>query len=227
MIQLTVRKGTYDKLQYARALLSHAVRSGDASDVLDRALDLLIGHVEKRRLGAGTRKTGPRPSNVRSRYVPAQVRRAVWERDQGRCTFVGSNGHRCGSVRFLEFDHVDPFARGGKATVEGMRLRCRAHNQFEAGRAFGVEFMSRKRREARLAAAEARDAKAARRRGVQAKLGGAEAPAAAEAEARRLDADPAIIASAAEQGSEMEDAGLEGTREERGPGRESGDVRAG
>jgi hypothetical protein len=37
-----------------------------------------------------------------------------------------------------------------------MRLRCRAHNQYEAERAFGAGFMSRKRHEARLAAAEAR-----------------------------------------------------------------------
>jgi 5-methylcytosine-specific restriction endonuclease McrA len=218
MIQLMVRKGTYDKLQYARALLSHAVRSGDASDVLDRALDLLIAQVEKRKLGAGTRKSGLRRTRVRSRYVPAQVRRAVWERDQGQCTFVGSNGHRCGSKRFLEFDHVDPFARGGKATVEGMRLRCRAHNQFEAGRAFGVEFMNRKRREARLAAAEARDIRAGRLGvDVQRSGGGAGAVAAGEAEAWRLEA---------EQGTDVADGGLVGTSDERRLGLEPGDARA-
>ena len=37
-----------------------------------------------------------------------------------------------------------------------MRLRCRAHNQYEAERLFGAGFMSRKRHEARRAAAEAR-----------------------------------------------------------------------
>ena len=47
-------------------------------------------------------------------------------------------------------------ARGGQATVERMRLRCRAHNQYEAERAFGAEFMDAKRSEARRAAAEAR-----------------------------------------------------------------------
>jgi 5-methylcytosine-specific restriction endonuclease McrA len=137
----------------------------------DRALDALIVELEKRKVGAGSRRqpnlgTGtrvrsrpglslrPRPP-ARDRYIPAQVRRAVWERDQGQCTFVSSVGHRCESRRFLEFDHIDPVARGGRATVEGMRLRCRAHNQYEAERTFGAGFMSRKRHEARRAAERA------------------------------------------------------------------------
>jgi len=35
--------------------------------------------------------------------------------------------------------------------VENLRLRCRAHNQFEAERAFGAEFMERKCDEAKRA----------------------------------------------------------------------------
>jgi hypothetical protein len=34
--------------------------------------------------------------------------------------------------------------------VDGMRLRCRAHNQYEAERVFGAEFMRRKREKARM-----------------------------------------------------------------------------
>ena len=48
----------------------------------------------------------------------------------------------------MEFDHVDAFARGGEASVAGIRLLCRAHNQLEAERTFGAEFMSHKRRAA-------------------------------------------------------------------------------
>jgi 5-methylcytosine-specific restriction endonuclease McrA len=79
---------------------------------------------------------------MNARYIPAQVRRAVWDRDQGQCTFAGSNGKRCGSRVFLQFDHVEPVARGGRPTVDGVRLRCRAHNQYEAERVFGSGFMS-------------------------------------------------------------------------------------
>jgi hypothetical protein len=49
-------------------------------------------------------------------------------------------------------DHVEPLARGGDATVANLRLRCRTHNQYEAERSFGSEFMHRKREEARIAA---------------------------------------------------------------------------
>jgi Holliday junction resolvasome RuvABC DNA-binding subunit len=56
----------------------------------------------------------------------------------------------------LEFDHIEPVARGGKATVGTMRLRCRAHNQHEAERLFGAGFMNRKREEAKQVRDEAR-----------------------------------------------------------------------
>jgi hypothetical protein len=81
------------------------------------------------------------------RHIPAHVKRAVYARDGGRCTFVSESGQRCPSRDRLELDHVDPVARGGRATVDNIRLRCRGHNQFTAERAFGAEFMRRKRAE--------------------------------------------------------------------------------
>ncbi len=156
-VQVTIEKSTHHKLRYAQALLSHAVPTGDVAQVLDRALDALIVQLEKRKFGgATTRQTQQRTTAVRRRCIPSHVRRAVWERDQGQCTFVSASGTRCKARRLLEFDHVDPVARGGRATVDRMRLRCRAHNQYEAERAFGADFMRRKRHEARVAAAESR-----------------------------------------------------------------------
>ena len=59
------------------------------------------------------------------------------------------------STKLLEFDHVEEVARGGRASVTGIRLRCRAHNQYGAECAFGAGFM-RERRECAQRAAEAR-----------------------------------------------------------------------
>jgi 5-methylcytosine-specific restriction endonuclease McrA len=146
-LQVTIDQSTHDKLRYAQSLLGAAVPSGDVALVLDRALDALINQLEKRKLAATKKPRRPRPSSNK-RCVPAHVRRAVWERDRGQCTFEGENGRRCPARMFLEFDHVDPVARGGRATVDGIRLRCRAHNQFEAERAFGAEFMRKKREQA-------------------------------------------------------------------------------
>jgi hypothetical protein len=69
----------------------------------------------------------------------------VSKRDGGRCTFVSETGHRCEARADLEWDHVRPVARGGTSTVENIRLRCRAHNQYAAERVYGVEFMAAKR----------------------------------------------------------------------------------
>ena len=80
----------------------------------------------------------------------------MWERDGGRCTFVSDSGRRCPARTRLEFDHADPVARGGEATAERMRLRCRAHNQYAAECTFGTAFMDHKRREAQRTQARPR-----------------------------------------------------------------------
>ena len=152
------------KLEYARALLSHAIPSGDLDKVFDRALDAVIREMEKRKFAATPRPRAraPHRPSADARHVPAPVKREVWKRDGGQCTFLGRDGHRCGERRFLEFDHVQPVALGGEATVDDLRLRCRVHNQYEAERVFGTEFMARKREGARQARVEAREAKEAR-----------------------------------------------------------------
>ena len=150
-LRFSIGKTTHDRLRYAQRLLSHSVPTGDLEQLFDRALVTLIAELEKRKFAATTRPRPPR-SSTRKRHIPAHVRREVWKRDQGQCTFVSETGHRCPAREFLEYDHVDPVARGGKATIERMRLQCRAHNQYEAERAFGAEFVRQKRTEARRAA---------------------------------------------------------------------------
>ena len=113
------------------------------------ALEDLIARLEKRKF-AKTDRPRVAPDGVGNEYtdtrrVPAPVKRAVWERDRGQCTFVGGDGHRCDSRTRLEFDHATPFARGGESTVENLRLRCRAHNQYGAEWEFGRAFMMEKR----------------------------------------------------------------------------------
>jgi hypothetical protein len=155
-LQVTVCQATHDKLRYAQALLGHALSSGDLATVLDRALDELVEKLERQKFARSARSRA-RHGAARGRYVPAEVRRTVWQRDGGQCTFVSESGKRCGSTTRLEFDHVDPVARGGQTTVDRMRLRCRAHNQYEAECTFGVGFMRGKRQEARYRTALAQE----------------------------------------------------------------------
>lgn len=150
-LQVTLSKETYETLQRARELLSHRIPSGDLAQVLDRALNALVTQLEKRKCAAAARPRGRTPKHTPSRTdlaartIPADVRRAVWARDGGRCTFRSDDGKRCDARTLLEFDHIEPLARGGPATVGGIRLRCRTHNQYEAERVFGAGFMQARR----------------------------------------------------------------------------------
>ena len=76
---------------------------------------------------------------------PDEIKRTVWDRDGGQCTFVGTGGKRCDARDGVQYDHVQPVALGGESTVANVRLLCHAHNQFEAERVLGAEFMKNKR----------------------------------------------------------------------------------
>jgi 5-methylcytosine-specific restriction endonuclease McrA len=136
-------------LAHAMSLLSHQVPSGNLGQVLRKLLEIAIPRLEKRKFGARShRRNGHRQTSTDPRYVPADVKKAVWNRDGGQCTFLSEAGRRCPSRRMLEFDHAVEVARGGVSTVENVRLRCRAHNQYTAEQSFGAGFMLAKRKEA-------------------------------------------------------------------------------
>src|SRR6266487_1350387 len=177
LLRLTIAQSTQDKLRYAQDLLGHQLPSGDLAQVLDRALDALIEQLERRKFAATKRpRRSQRPSS-NPRHIPAHVKRQVWERDGGQCTFVSEAGRRCPARKLLEFDHIEEVARGGRATVAGIRLRCRAHNQYGAECAFGAGFMRHKRDEARRTAeARRREADAPARTGGQDSLISPSAP---------------------------------------------------
>jgi 5-methylcytosine-specific restriction endonuclease McrA len=140
----TFDEETVDLLLRAQALLGRTLPSSDYEEVLKRVLQDWVRATECRKYGL-TEQPRKRRSAGNGRYVPADVKRAVFKRDGGRCTSVGDDKHRCGTRKSLEFDHVTPFAKGGLTTVGDLRLRCRRHNQVEADRAFGESFMDRKR----------------------------------------------------------------------------------
>jgi hypothetical protein len=157
-VQFTMTRKMFEDLEAIRALCSPG-EPRDVVEIFGSALALLRTRLEQRKFAATEhpRRRGARAS-ARPRHIPAAVKRAVWRRDGGRCTFVSDAGHRCEERRGLEFDHVEPVARGGRATVRNLRLRCRAHNQFEAEQAFGSGFMTQRRSAARRDAGSRRAA---------------------------------------------------------------------
>ena len=181
----------YEKIAYAQALLGHSVPTTELPASIERAYDALIAQLEKQKF-AKTSRPGTLRSSVDPRHLPAHVKRAVVERDGGQCTFVGEGGHRCGAVARVEFDHIDPVAIGGEATVDNIRLRCRAHNVYEAERIFGAGFMETKRKTARQAAAEKRAQVAEEKLAQQAEKRAREAEKRAQ-EAEERDPDRSVV----------------------------------
>ncbi|HEX5631972.1 MAG TPA: hypothetical protein VFX50_02050, partial [Gemmatimonadales bacterium] len=168
--------------------------------ILELGLDLLVAKLENKKFSATDKPRAPRRSSSAD-HIPAHVRREVWERDESRCTFTSEAGVRCPECKELEIDHVIPRARGGRSDDPGyLRLRCRAHNQYEAELAFGKAFMEQKRDQARAAAAKRKAEKDAERE--QAKATAAERRKA-ERDAARAAAEAAE--KAAREAREHED----------------------
>lgn len=142
-------------LETLTALLGHKVPSGNLAAVLREALRCAIekhgvrkgATAPARRRSAREPKDASEGSSPGTRHtIPAEVRRQVWERDGGTCSFTAEDGTRCGARHMLELDHVVPFAFGGEPTVTNLRLRCRTHNLLHAEQVFGREHMERFRR---------------------------------------------------------------------------------
>jgi hypothetical protein len=83
-------------------------------------------------------------SEKRTRTIPVHIKREIWRRDQGRCTFIDAKTKRkCDSKVMLEFDHFQiPFAEGGSHSAENLRLVCRQHNTQAALNRFGLRKMA-------------------------------------------------------------------------------------
>ncbi len=148
-VRFTMGQGTHEAIQAFEQLAGRKVTAEHMNEALRRGFEAMAAAIEKRRFAATDRprkQQGP----AKGRHIPAAVRREVRERDGDRCTFVADSGRRCEARGKLEFDHIEPVARGGKSTAANLRLRCRAHNQYEAERAFGAGFMAAKRDRARL-----------------------------------------------------------------------------
>ena len=58
----------------------------------------------------------------RTRIIPSEIKKIVWERDKGRCVI-------CGSSDELHFDHDLPYSKGGTSiTSDNVRILCARHN---------------------------------------------------------------------------------------------------
>jgi 5-methylcytosine-specific restriction endonuclease McrA len=136
-------------LEELKAFLSHKIPSGDLTAVVREAVQCALEKHRKRKGAAEPSRKRKSPVAAKPvkktaggrEPISAAVRREVWKRDEGRCTWRGPDGQRCGSTWKLELDHIRPAALGGPSTVENLRILCRSHNALSAEHVFGRAHM--------------------------------------------------------------------------------------
>ena len=148
------------RIQKCKSLLSGKYPEGVSQEILLAELtEIFLEKKDPERRAARREKRSAQARNQTedntesSRYIKPATRDAVFNRDNGQCTFVGSNGKPssrrdtmcevprsgpCESTWDLEIHHDEtPFARGGGHSIKNLRLLCAAHNKLEAERVFG------------------------------------------------------------------------------------------
>ena len=150
-VQFTASAELRDKLERLRALMRPSVPDGDLAAIVEQAVTEKLQRLEARRFA---RTQAPRKTLSQSqispttRQIPAAVKRAVYERDGGRCRYEDEQGRRCTARQGLEFHHRRPFGHGGDHSVDNVALACRSHNGYLAEVDYGREAMARHRRSA-------------------------------------------------------------------------------
>jgi hypothetical protein len=148
-LHVTVSRRFLEKLEAARAALSHGQLDASAASILEAGLDLIL----KRHGGRRGLVERPRAKSAAAASatagIPAAVKREVWKRDGGRCQWPLDSGGTCQSPLRVEYDHILPRAMGGSSTPGNLRLLCRFHNDLAARRAFGPEWMNQFTRDPR------------------------------------------------------------------------------
>lgn len=125
------------------------VPDGDLAALIEAAVTEKVERLEAKRFARvaaprkGLAKTIVAPT---TRQVPAAVKRAVDQRDHGRCRYVDLQGRRCEARHGLEFHHRRPFGLGGDHSVANVSLLCAAHNRHLAEVDFGRDALARRRR---------------------------------------------------------------------------------
>lgn len=139
-LKIYLNEQAIQNLERLCEIWSHAIPQGSLGAIIERAVNEAVEKhdpmkdIERAEIKELKKKT-PALGITKS---TADIRRAVWKRDQARCTFTDPRtGERCDAKHFIEEDHIFPKAMGGAYSEANIRLRCRTHNQRHAIDTFG------------------------------------------------------------------------------------------
>lgn len=118
-IVLYLNNEALEKLNRVKALIGKKLST---EQIILKMTEVTIEQLKKKKFKLTAIKKSPPPVEVAGRYVPAAIKRAVYERDKV-CT-------NCGGDFNLNFDHRIPVALGGESSMENVRLLCFSCNQW-------------------------------------------------------------------------------------------------
>lgn len=159
-LKLVLDAKTLQKLKKLENYWSQGLRKGTRAELLEKMIDECLSREEKKRFGKQTEEpklaqphsaaeSGSKPgaSKPSRPAIPVAIKRSVWKKAEGKCEYVSPEGHRCGSTRYLEIDHVDVWSKMDAPTHDPKRLRllCHAHNIHYAAKTLGEEKMQKYR----------------------------------------------------------------------------------
>jgi 5-methylcytosine-specific restriction endonuclease McrA len=146
-IAITVPHTTWEKYERVCNLANHSNSTSNLAKVFDVLVENYLKHHDPAlKTARGAQSTSQKHESLsHSRYIPSHVKIEVWKRDSGQCTYCDKEtGERCPCKRGLQFDHIEPFAWGGKSNdVSNIRLLCEAHNKLMAEELFGRSKVAR------------------------------------------------------------------------------------
>jgi hypothetical protein len=161
-VQFSTTEEHVQLIERAKALLARSTPGKSLGELHLDAMRVLVASLEKQKFAVTeqSRRASNKPASSKknrvgaplarkSRHIPAAVRRAVYERDGARCTYVDERGERCQETHCLELHHRQPFGMLGAHTTTNLTLHCRAHNSLAAEVDFGREQMTERQQSSR------------------------------------------------------------------------------
>jgi len=122
---LIISEELHEKIEKLKSLKGHEKK--DFIVILEELVDHELKRIDPMTRINSRKQAAPAQelSKNHSRYVSARDKSEVWKTHEGRCAFKDLlTGKRCEATRYLEIDHIVPFALGGLTTKDNLRLLC-------------------------------------------------------------------------------------------------------
>jgi hypothetical protein len=133
-LKLTIPTELKEKLDQLRLQFSHVNPEMSYIALLEHLCDKALPKMKPQSTATPAPEVKTEPQG---RHIPAAMKREVWERDGGCCSYTDANtGKRCGSKFQLQYDHIEPYALGGSTEPENLRILCAQHNRWRSEKTY-------------------------------------------------------------------------------------------